>query len=377
MTPKVCWLSVLDSVDDPRIDRTKLYSLPEILLIFFCGSICGVESWEDFVEFGQSKLLFLRRFLPYENGIPSKNTFHRVAMALNPTEFRDCFIQWVDIVSNGPDNIIAVDGKTLRKSGDKSISKNPIHMVSAYATDTKLVLAQEKVDEKSNEITAIPKLLKLVDLSSSIVTIDAMGCQTDIAKQIVGQSGDYLLAVKGNQGILHNDICKHFANLFDMRHHKKVDFFEKEEKNKGRKEIRRCLVTQDLSFLSVADRWEGLKSVIAVEKISIVNGERATECRYYISSREACAETFNQIIRSHWSIENNLHWTLDVVFNEDSSRVRKGNAPENMAIIKHAALNQLQLAKPQFKKSQSIKGLRKKAGWDDETLYKIITATAG
>lgn len=361
-------------LDDPRIDRNKLHSLPDILFIVFCGVICGVETWEDFVDFGESKIEFLKRYASLENGIPSKNTFNRVVSCLKPEAFKACFLRWVKDFKKELGDVIAIDGKVLRRSYDKANDKSPIHMVSAYASEAKLILAQEKVTEKSNEITAIPRLLDTLDLKGAVVTMDAMGCQKAIAEKIVKAGGDYVIAVKGNQSTLHADIAKHFNNIFDMERNKYVNVSFQKGKSRGRLESRKCLSTEDLSWLSVKAQWKGIKSVCVVVSKRTVNNVTTTELRYYISTLESNSSHLNAIIRSHWGIENSLHWIMDVVFREDDSRIRSGNGAENMSIIKHVALNKLQAAKPGFNKSMSIKRLRKRAGWDDATLEAILRA---
>lgn len=368
------FLRHFEAIEDPRVDRHKLHSLPDILLIMLCGVICGVESWRDFVDFGESKLDYLRRFSPLENGIPSKNTFNRVVSSLDPEQFKRCFCNWIGSLQQELGDVIAIDGKALRRSYDKANGKSAIHMVSAFASNAKLVLAQQKVDEKSNEITAIPKLLQLLELKGAVVTIDAMGCQKSITKQIIDGGGHYAIAVKENQPKLHTQISKHFNNLFDMQYNKHVDFSVSSEKNRGRIETRRCMVTSNIDWLDGKESWQGLKSIIVIESKRTVNEITSIENRYYISSLDSNSEEMNRIIRSHWAVENSLHWVLDVVFGEDDSRVRSGHAAENMALIKHVALNQLQMAKPNFRKDMSIKRLRKKAGWDNDTLDTIITA---
>jgi predicted transposase YbfD/YdcC len=359
-------------LDDPRIDRQKLHALPDILLIAVCGAICGAESWRDFTDFGESKIDFLRKYTPLENGIPSKNTFNRVISSLDPEQFKACFSKWVSDFQSALGRVIAIDGKTLRRSFDGAAGTSAIHMVSAFASEARLVLAQQKVADKSNEITAIPKLLDLLALDGAVVTIDAMGCQKAIAKKIIERGGHYVLAVKGNQGALHSQITKHFNNLFDMQHNKFVDTSVMDETSRGRCEVRKCLATEKLDWLEGQELWADLKTCAVIESERTIGEKTTTETRYYISSVEANAESLNQIIRAHWGVENSLHWVMDVVFGEDYSRVRTANGAENMSTIKHVALNKLQAAKPQFKKDMSIKRLRKKAGWDDETLDMIL-----
>ncbi|OGV37673.1 MAG: hypothetical protein A3E88_06760 [Legionellales bacterium RIFCSPHIGHO2_12_FULL_35_11] len=357
---------------DPRIDRKKLYPLVEILFVVLCGSICGAESWRDFVLFGKSKIDYLQQYYPYENGIPSKNTFARVFAALNTEAFKLHFVEWVQTLQKLLNEVIAIDGKTLCNSLDKATGSAAIHMVSAFATEARLVLAQQKVDEKSNEITAIPKLLELLDLTGHIVTIDAMGTQKAIAKQIIAQGGDYILALKGNQGTLNEDV-----RLFLETEPKKTantvisDQYEEIDKGHGRIETRQCFVSDQINWLSQKEQWAGLKTLVMIEETQEINGTPSMERRYFISSLPPKAERIASAVRSHWMIENALHWTLDVVFNEDQSRVRKDNAGENMALIRHITINMLNQTKKMFK-NIGLQGLRKKAGWDNETLGLIL-----
>lgn len=371
-TPDI--IKYFSAIEDPRINRQKLHSLPDILFIVFSGVICGVDSWEDFVLFAFNKERFLRKYIRLKNGIPSKNTFHRVISSLDPEQFRSCFLQWVSDFQQELGDIIAVDGKTIRKSFDHALKKSPIHMVSAFAAEARLVLAQTKVEEKSNEITAIPKLMDMLELNGATVTIDAMGCQKAIADKIITGGGQYLLAVKGNQEKLHTAIKKHFSNRFDMEHNKYVDVSVTEETSRGRIEKRKCLATSNLDWLDIKDDWPGLQSIAMIESTREVKQKTSTEYRYYISSEKADAEKLNHTARSHWAIENSLHWVLDVVFDEDSSRVRKDHGPENMAMIKQVVLNKLKSVQRDYPRKVSLKGLRKAAGWGDETLEKILAA---
>ena len=369
------FLQYVEKIEDPRIEKNKLHSLADILFITLCGTICGAERWNDFSDFGNSKLDYLRKFVPLKNGIPSKSTFQRVISSIKPEEFKLCFNSWVQSIQQELGDVIAIDGKVLRRSFDHANEKSAIHMVSAFAADAKLVLAQQKVDEKSNEITAIPKLLAVLELRGAIVTIDAMGCQKSIVADIVAGGGDYVIAVKGNQGKLHQQITRHFNHFFDMQHNKNVCVNKTDEMSRGRHEIRHCLATSDIDWLEGKDNWNGLKTIIAVESRRTVKDEESIEKRYYISSLAADSENINRIVRSHWAIENSLHWVLDVVFREDDSRIRSGDGAENMATIKHVALNHLQAAKQSFGKSMSIRGLIKNAGWNDDVLSKVVAAT--
>lgn len=378
MTPskKPAFLYHFDELEDPRIDRKKLYPLPEILLVVLCGSICGAQSWRDFVTFGEEKLDYLRRFLPFKNGIPSKNTFARVLSSLDPKTFKQCFIAWIQSFQLVLKEVIAIDGKSLRKSFDKATEQSAIHMVSAFATSSKLVLGQEKVYEKSNEITAIPKLLDLLAIEGAIVSIDAMGTQKKIAKKIREKKADYVLSLKGNHSTLHDDIHLFLSTEIEKLHrdksHKIVDQYEDHDKGHGRIEHRICYVTDHLDWLEQRVDWCDLKTIAMVESRVTSGDKTTTEQRYFISSLPANAKELAVAIRSHWAIENSLHWVLDVTMGEDLSRVRKDHAPENMAMIRHIVLNLLRGAKSQFRKDMSLKGLQKKAGWGEKTLSTIL-----
>ena len=359
-------------LSDPRIDRSKLYPLTEILFVVLSGSICGAESWRDFVLFGKEKLDFMRQYYPFENGIPSKNTFARVLAALDTESFKRCFIEWVKSLQAILSDVIAIDGKTLCNSIDEAFGRSAIHMVSAFATGARLVLAQQKVDEKSNEITGIPKLLDLLDLKGHIITIDAMGTQKAIAKQIHDKEGHYVLALKGNQGTLNEDVRLFLEAEFKKQSSTSIDDrYEEADKGHGRIEMRRCVVSSQIDWLTQKEQWAGLKTIAMIEEVQEIKGKTSTEHRFFISSLSADAKQIASAVRAHWLIENGLHWTLDVVFNEDNSRVRKDNAGENIAIIRHITLNMLNNAKKSFK-NVGLKALRKKAGWGNETLALIL-----
>lgn len=359
-------------LQDPRVERTKLYPLSEILFVVLTGSVCGAESWRDFVLFGEERLEFLQEYYSFDNGIPSKNTFSRVFAALDTEAFKACFIEWVKSLQAILNEIIAIDGKTLCNSFDKASGAKAIHMVSAFATGARLVLAQQKVDEKSNEITAIPKVLSLLDLKGHIVTIDAMGTQKAIAKQIIDQGGDYVLALKGNQGTLNEDVRTFLEAEIKKTHSIGItDYYQDVDKGHGRIETRRCFVSNQIDWLSQKEQWAGLKTVVMIEETQESNAKVSTEARFFISSLPADAKRISDAAQSHWLIENGLHWTLDVVFNEDQSRIRKDNAGENMALIRHITLNMLNNAKKQIK-NIGVKALRKKAGWGNKTLSFIL-----
>lgn len=357
---------------DPRVERTKLYPLGEILFVMLCGSICGAESWRDFVLFGQDKLDFLREYFPFEEGIPCKNTFARVSAALEPEQFRTCFIAWAASLQTVPGEVIAIDGKTLCNSVDASSSTAAIHMVSAFGTDSRLVLAQQKVAEKSNEITAIPALLDLLDVTGHTITIDAMGCQRSIAKKIQDKGADYVLALKGNQGLLNDDVRLFLESEAAKPASTAIsDTYSECDAGHGRIESRKCIVSNHLDWLEQKSAWAGLSSIAMIEETREFKGRISVDRRFFISSLPANAKQIAQAVRAHWAIENTLHWTLDVVFNEDQSTVRKDHAPQNMAIVRHVVLNILNTAKKHFK-GVGIKALRKKAGWGNDNLRLIL-----
>jgi len=358
-------------LEDPRIDRTKLHLLSDILTIAICAVICDADGWVDVENYGVSKHTWLATFLPLPNGIPSHDTFGRVFARIDPQQFQACFIRWMrDIyrVTNG--EVVPIDGKTLRHSFDTELGLSPIHMVSAWATSNRLVLGQLKVDDKSNEITAIPALLKTLDIAGCIVTIDAIGCQKSIARQIIEQSGDYVLALKANQETLYADVralLDHLIATGDAD----LDYYETSEENHGRIEVRRYWTTSRLDTLRSRDAWHKLQTIGAVEAERSTNGETTTERRYYILSLPSNAKTFGTAVRSHWEIENVVHWVLDIAFREDECRIRMGHGPENFAVLRHIALNLLR-QETTFK--GSIKSKRHRAGWNESYLKKVLNA---
>ena len=366
-------LTHFETLEDPRTAYLVEHPLLDIMALTICAVICGAESWKDIEAYGHSKLEWLKTFLSLPNGIPSHDTIARVFALLEPTQLQTCFVSWVKSIAElSLGEVVSLDGKSARHSYDKGASKGAIHMVSAWASENQLVLGQVKVADKSNEITAIPKLLSILDVSGCIVTIDAMGAQTEIAKQIIDQGADYVLSLKGNQGNLHKDVEQLFdwaskTNFKDIEH----EAYQTIDKGHGRIEIRRYWLLGNVEHLEGAQRWEGLKRVGMIESERRINGQPPTsERRYYLVSLDGGVERFAYASRGHWGIENKLHWSLDVVFHEDDSRIRKGHAPENMTVIRKIALNLLAKESSQGSK----KGKRLKAGWDNDFLIRVLLA---
>jgi predicted transposase YbfD/YdcC len=361
-------------LSDPRIDRTKLHMLLDILVIAICAVIAGADNWEDVEEFGKARLEWFRTFLELPNGIPSHDTFTRVFARLDPEQFQACFLRWTKSVSEViGGQVIAIDGKVLRRSHDKGIGKAAIDMVSAWASANRLVLGQVKVDEKSNEITAIPQLLEALAVSGCIVTIDAMGCQTDIAEQIIEREAEYVLALKENQGHLYEDVEHLFADLEDSQYKAyKFDYEKTVNKDHGRIEIRECWTISDpetLCHLRGFANWKNLTTVSRIRAQRWIGEEKSCQDRYHIASISG-AKRILWAVRSHWGIENELHWTLDLAFDEDRSRVRKDHGAENLAVLRHIALN---LLKQEKTCKRGMKGKRLLAGWNQDYLLKVLT----
>lgn len=358
-------LSYFTSMQDPRIERTKDHLLEDIVFITIAAVICTAETWNEIEDFGNAKYAWLKTFLKLPNGIPSHDTFNRFFAALDPKEFEKCFIDWVNSVAKITDGeVVSIDGKTVRGSRGNG-AKSAIHMVSAWANTNQLVLGQNKVDEKSNEITAIPALLEVLALKGCIITIDAMGCQTNIAEKIIGKEANYILAVKDNQKELHQNIQDSFRFVKPTISYQDIDV------DHGRVETRTCTVIDDLNMIEQADKWIGLQSIVKIESERYIKttGRTENETRYYITSLKADPEKIGKSIRSHWGVENSLHWTLDVSFGEDHSRKRVGNAAENYSIILRIALN---LLKNEKSTKRGVKGKRLKAGWDNDYLLFIL-----
>lgn len=367
-TDSTSLLGYLSIVTDPRVDRRKLHRLSDILFLSVCASLCGCDTWEDIHLFALTRESWLRSHISLENGIPSVDTIARVFSLIAPEEFETAFRNWVcTLYEPGEDKIIAIDGKRLR--GSYGTGKSAIHMVHAFATESGLALAQVKTADKSNEITAIPELLDALVLKGSVVTLDAMGCQKAIVEKVVEKSGDYVISLKGNQGSLHDDVrffleSEHAKGFKQTRH----DYYETIEKGHGRVETRRYWVTDQIDWLANKENWRGLKTIGFVESERCIKGETSIERRCFIASIGADAKKFSRAVRQHWAVENNLHWQLDVTFDEDKLRARVKNAAQNLAIMRRMVLNTLK----QEKSKGSLKGKRKKAGWSEEYLSKLL-----
>jgi predicted transposase YbfD/YdcC len=370
----VAFLNYFKDLPDVRQSGKVKYPLDEILLLCLLAVVAGAETITDIARFGRHKLAFLRRFRPFADGTPAHDHLGDILATLDPEPFERCFVAWVAAQTGVSAEVVAIDGKTVRRSGSKTSKKKkdpkgPIHIVSAFAARQRLVLGQVKVGEKSNEIVAIPKLLRMLAIEGAVVTIDAMGCQRDIAQTIIDKKADYILALKGNQGTLKDDV-----KLF-VDEQKAVDFNDaKVSRDKtvdgdhGRIETREVTVVHDVEWLRERHDWPGLKSVVVVESTREVAGKIDREMRLYITSLVLLANQIGPMVRGHWMIENGLHWVLDMIFRDDECRVRTDNAPANFAIIKHIAYNLMRRASTK----DSMRLRRKVAAWDDEFLASLI-----
>jgi predicted transposase YbfD/YdcC len=372
-----CFLNHFGTLTDPRIERSKEHLLIDIVAIAILAVISGADGWGAIELYGTTKYEWLKGFLELPNGIPSHDTFSRVFARIEPQQFQECFLSWINSITKKLElEVIAIDGKTMKQSYDRNHSQKPLHIVSAWSSSHQLVLGQKKVNKKSNEVTAIPALLELLEIAGSIITIDALGCQKEIAALIIKKKGDYLLALKGNQKLIHEDVKNWFElarkEEFGGREH---SYYQQIEAGHHRVEKRQIwtVAVSELSSLHNQSLWTGLKTVVMIVSERRLWNKTTTEVRFYLSSLASNAEKISQAIRSHWGIENSLHWTLDVTFCEDKSRIRKDNSPENFALLRRLAINLLKQEKG-FKGSLKMK--RYLAGMDNNYLVQILNSAS-
>jgi predicted transposase YbfD/YdcC len=371
LNESIVFLGYFEDLPDPRQPGKVVYPLNEALLLCLLAVLAGAETFTDIALFGEKKLRLLRSFLPFRDGTPPHDRLGTIFAALDAEAFQRCFVSWVAAVTGVPADVIAIDGKTSRRSFKNKSANDAIHTISAFAAEQRLVLGQMKVDEKSNEIVAIPKLLNMLEIEGAIVTIDAMGCQREIAKQILDKKADYVLALKGNQGNLREDV-ELFAAEQKAKDFKdtKISRHETVDGNHGRIETRKYTVLHEIGWLKERHNWPGLKGIVMVESTRETGAKIERETRFYITSLAQTAAELGPIVRSHWSIENSLHWVMDMVFRDDECRVRQGHAPANFTTIKHMAHNLTRRAPGKA----SLRSRRKAAAWDDEYLVSLIAA---
>lgn len=367
----VVFLEHFRDLPDPRQPWKVVYPLDEVLLLCLLAVLAGAEAFTDIARFGVKKLDLLRRFRPFRDGTPAHDHLGDIFATLDAERFQQCFVAWVAALTGSPADVIAIDGKTVRRSADKKGAKAAIHMVSAFAARQRLVLGQVKVAEKSNEIVAIPRLLDMMSIEGAVVTIDAMGCQREIAKKIIDKKADYVLALKGNQGSLREDVelfvAEQKANAFKDT---TISRDQTVDGDHGRIETRTTTVIHDVAWLQERHSWPGLKGIVMVESIREIDGKSEYETRFYITSLVLLAAQLGLIVRSHWAVENSLHWVMDMIFRDDECRVRTDHAPANFTTIKHMAHNLLRRAPGK----DSLRLRRKVAAWDDDFLASLITA---
>ena len=372
--PSASFFSHFATIEDPRMQRTQLHKLGDLLFIAVCATLGGANAFTAMEEFGRSKIAWLKKFLELPNGIPSHDTFRNVFIAIKPEAFTECFLSWVKGLNIPIKNkIVAIDGKTSRASGSKTNGKKALHTVSAWATEANLVLGQVVTEEKSNEITAIPKLLKMLELRGAIVTTDAMGCQKEIATEVRERGADYVLQVKGNQEHLEEDIIDAFAAMDEASTKERVaqgiEVFETRDSKHGRKEYRRCEAMPVPKTLRNLAEWKDLTSICRVARIYDENGEPKSEVRYFISSLSAGAKRLAEAVRGHWGVENGLHWVLDMAFDDDRNRTEAGDAPENLATLRRWVLSLLRQDKS---RKGGIECKRMQMGWNEGYLEAIL-----
>jgi len=355
-----CW----EGLEDPRDGNAVLHDFHELLMIALCCVLCGGQGAVDMALFAAAKEPFLRSFLSLANGLPRHDTFSRLFRNLDPDQFRDSFQRFMRQFSERLQGVVAIDGKVLRRSFDQASGKSALHMVSAWGSEQRLVLAKVATDAKSNEITAVPKLLRMLALQDTIVTADALNCQRAIAEQIVEQQGDYALALKGNQGTLYEDVVV----LLDDPESQVMTTKPVVEGDHGRIETRTATVSTEVAWLQKQHQWPGLKAIGKVVRVRQTAEKTTTESAYSLLCRVLSPERFNEVVRQHWSIVNSLHWRLDVVMNEDQDRTRMGHGPHNLAVLRHMAINAMQ----KEGSKGSLRGKFKRAGWDDDYLFRLL-----
>jgi len=378
--PQLSLIEHFKTLTDPRVDRTKDHELVEVLVIAVCCLLCAGQSFNDMEDFGKAKYDWFKTFLSLRNGIPSHDTFNRVFQALDPKQFLDCFLKWTQSLRHAlAQEIVALDGKALRRALNQR--QSPKYVVSAWAEGNNLVLGQLKVEDKSNEITALPELLRVLELAGCIVTIDAMGCQKKIAKEIIEADADYVLALKGNQETVHEEVKAFLDSAVEEQKKKRpagaviakevsrLQHCETIEKDHGRMETRRYYQSDYLDWFADQAKWEGLRSVGMVESVRELEGKTSVERRYYLCSLKLEVATFARAVRGHWGVENKVHWAMDVCFGEDQSRARQGYAAENLASLRRLALN---LLRRESTKKRGIKGKQLNASWDHAYLLKLL-----
>lgn len=371
-------ITFLETLEDVRRAASCQHNFIDILVIAVCAIIANADTWEDMKEFGDEKEDWFRTFLELPNGIPSHDTFYRTFCLLDPDKFQDCFTRWVKSaypealdIPDDETHVVPIDGKAIKGSRGKGKGKRAVHIVSAWSSKLSLVLGQKKVDKKSNEITAIPDLLAAIDLAGCLITADAMSCQKTIAETCIAEGADYLLAVKGNQKNLEEDIRNHIENHW-QNHPADTpsdNFYEESNRGHGREEYRCCWTFTDIDALRDHEAWDGLKQFGVVQADRTINSKVTTALRFYICSKEMTAKDMLSATRMHWEVENNLHWMLDIAFSEDACQTKNENAAENLSTLRRMALNVLQLDKSS---KRSIKGKRKKAGWSNSYLAKLL-----
>jgi predicted transposase YbfD/YdcC len=370
--PQAAITAYFSVLEDPR-RYNRRHKLLDIVVIAICAAICGAEGWEDIELFGETKEEWLRGFLELPHGAPSDDTYRRVFAALDAAEFQSCFMDWIEAVEElTQGQVIAVDGKTLRRSHDRSEGKKALQMVSAWSSANGLVLGQRKVDGESNEITAVPELLDALEIAGCTVTLDAIHCQTETVETIVGKGADYVLPVKENQPRLLEALQGLFDDPAEMRW-VACDYHRTEDRGHGRVEIRECWSTSDpeyLNYIGTLAEWRGLQSIAMIQTERQLGDQTTVTRRYFISSLKSDAERQLKAVRGHWGIENKLHWVLDIAFREDDCRIRKGHGAENFAVLRHIALN---LLRRETSAKRSIKGKRMKAALDEKYLFKVLT----